>query len=372
MAAQNPLFTAGIQAVEGSADARSIAPARAGAGSGFRTTATWRTCWRSSTGRPGDTTRPPRSTASCCAPSRPTPSRSTTSRTSRSRRGSSRRRSRATSRASRARRTPAIGATLYYNMSLAYLQKFDPQPANEARSQAIRLDPALIAEYDASWKYEIKNENAVVDLGLTADELWAKFGRLRDGRRRGRTSMGKGGGAAVGVGRRHQPLPRASWRCSSAVVVGMWRWRGPRMFTMRCVKCGTPFCRRCHLGAAWEGLCTQCHHLFVVRDGVSGPARNQKLLEVQREDEKRERIFRALSLVFPGRGPRLRPSHPQRARLHPGVVARAVAGPAGRARAALHRGVVARDDALGPGPGRRWCCSPSTSRPTARGPTSRS
>jgi hypothetical protein len=86
------------------------------------------------------------------------------------------------------------------------------------------------------------------------------------------------------------------------VVVVMWRWRGPRMFTMRCVKCGTPFCRRCHLGAAWEGLCTQCHHLFVVRDGVSGPARNQKLLEVQREDEKRERIFRALSLVFPGAG----------------------------------------------------------------------
>jgi tetratricopeptide (TPR) repeat protein len=196
--------------------------------------------------------------------------------------------------------TPAVAATLYYNMSLAYLQKFDPQPANEARSQALRLDPALIRQYDATWKYEIKNENAVVDLNLSEDELWSKFGRLRDGVG-GQNLLGKGGS------------PVLSWSgilnrflgfllLFALVVVAMWRWRGPRMFTMRCVKCGTPFCRRCHLGAAWEGLCTQCHHLFVVRDGVSGPARNQKLLEVQREDEKRERIFRALSLVFPGAG----------------------------------------------------------------------
>lgn len=194
----------------------------------------------------------------------------------------------------------AVAATLYYNMSLAYLQKFDPQPANEARSQALRLDPGLIQQYDATWKYEIKNENAVVDLNLSSDELWGKFQRLREGVAR-QNVLGKGGS---------EPL---SWGAGinrflgfvavfAVVVIAMWRWRGARMFTMRCVKCGTPFCRRCHLGAAWEGLCTQCHHLFVVRDGVSGPARNQKLLEVQREDEKRERIFRALSLVFPGSG----------------------------------------------------------------------
>jgi hypothetical protein len=86
------------------------------------------------------------------------------------------------------------------------------------------------------------------------------------------------------------------------VVFGLSRWRGPKMFTMRCLKCGTPFCKHCHLGAAGTGLCTQCHHLFVVRDGVSGPARNQKLLEVQREDQRRERVFRVLSLASPGSG----------------------------------------------------------------------
>ena len=196
--------------------------------------------------------------------------------------------------------TPAIAATLYYNLSLAYLQKFDPQPANEARSQALRVDPGLIQQYDATWNYEIKNENAVVDLSLSEDELWSKFQRLREGVAR-QNVLGKGGTETLswsGVANRFLGFLAVF----VLVVVAMWRWRGPRMFTMRCVKCGTPFCRRCHLGAAWEGLCTQCHHLFVVRDGVSGPARNQKLLEVQREDEKRERIFRALSLVFPGAG----------------------------------------------------------------------
>jgi hypothetical protein len=56
------------------------------------------------------------------------------------------------------------------------------------------------------------------------------------------------------------------------------------------------------LGAAVGGLCSQCHHLFNVRDGVSGPVRNQKLLEVQKEEVRRERIFRILSLISPGAG----------------------------------------------------------------------
>jgi Tfp pilus assembly protein PilF len=192
-------------------------------------------------------------------------------------------------------------ATLYYNLSLAQYQKFERQQADEARSQADRLDADLTQSYDALWKYEIKNENAVVDLGLSADELWFKL----DGR-------SEGLGAKNVAGR---PLPTgASWvaslanRFSAALGVGallafvLSRWRGARMFTARCVKCGTPFCRRCHLGSAVGGLCTQCHHLFVVRDGVSGPARNHKLIEVQREDQKRERIFRLLSLVAPGAG----------------------------------------------------------------------
>jgi tetratricopeptide (TPR) repeat protein len=192
-------------------------------------------------------------------------------------------------------------ATFFYNLSLAHLQRFEYQPAQEARSQADRLAASLTHSYDTLWKYD-KGENAVVDIGLTEDQIWDKFKDGAEGS--GERNVVDRGGKADG------PALLASMfnRFSAFIVLSLVlllvlsRWRGARMFTMRCLKCGTPFCKRCHLGASLAGLCTQCHHLFVVRDGVSGPARNQKLLEVQREDERRDRLFRILSLLSPGAG----------------------------------------------------------------------
>ena len=67
-----------------------------------------------------------------------------------------------------------VAATFYYNLSLAHLQRFEYQPAQEARSQADRLDGGLIKDYDSLWKYD-KGDYAVVDLNLTTDEVWSKF-----------------------------------------------------------------------------------------------------------------------------------------------------------------------------------------------------
>jgi tetratricopeptide (TPR) repeat protein len=196
---------------------------------------------------------------------------------------------------------PEVLATFNYNLWLAYLQRFERQPALEARLQAERLASSLVRTYDGLWNYE--NSNAVVDLGLSREQVWAKFEGLASGT--GRKNLA---GRNVSL-LDNLDLSRGAFNRFVAfplvfvvVVLVVSQWRGRKMFTMRCLKCGTPFCKRCHLGAASAGLCTQCHHLFVVRDGVSGPARNQKLLEVQKEDERRERIFRVLSLVSPGAG----------------------------------------------------------------------
>jgi hypothetical protein len=194
-----------------------------------------------------------------------------------------------------------VAATLYYNLSLAHLQRFEYQPAQEARSQADRLASGLIRDYDSLWKYD-KGDYAVVDLNLSDKQVWAKFAGLREG-------IG-----AHNVAGTPEPEPKIDRvgallnRFSLVpavfllVYLALRAWRGAKAFTMRCLKCGTPFCRLCHLGVVAGGLCTQCHHLFVVRDGVSGPARNQKLLEVQKEDARRDRVFRLLSLVIPGAG----------------------------------------------------------------------
>ena len=196
---------------------------------------------------------------------------------------------------------PAL-ATHYYNLSLAHLQRFEMQPADEALSQAKRLDSGLIARYDSLWKYDNGNY-AVVDLGLDLDQVLAKF----EGRARGVATKNLYRGGAT-------PDDGSSWASSSLtrfggffvvfglVILGLWLWRGRNLTTLRCLKCGAAFDRRADRNAAAVGLCTQCYHLFVVRDGISAPARNKKLLEVQGEEERRSRIFRALSILSPGAG----------------------------------------------------------------------
>lgn len=195
---------------------------------------------------------------------------------------------------------PEVAATSFYNLSLAHLSKFDFQGYNEAKSNADRLARGLVAGYDR-WKYDAGGY-ASVDLGLSRAQVWTKFA-----------------GAASGVAARNVVegelaaphgvlLVSMANRFAAAVAafaLVAWlvgRLRGPRAFTLHCGRCGTAFCRYCHLGQASGGLCSQCYHLFVVRDGVSGPARNRKLREVQEEDGRRGRIFRALSAVSPGAG----------------------------------------------------------------------
>jgi tetratricopeptide (TPR) repeat protein len=195
-----------------------------------------------------------------------------------------------------------VAATFYYNLSLAHLQRFEYQPAQEARTQADRLDSRLVHTYDSLWKYD-KGDYAVVDLGLTPEEVWSKFAGAAQGIVQ-KNRAGRGTTPASMQSLLPMMLNRLSIFPLIALlaVLILRRWRGGKAFTMRCVKCGTPFCRRCHLGQVAGGLCTQCHHLFVVRDGVSGPARNRKLLEVQKEEARRDRVFRLLSLLVPGAG----------------------------------------------------------------------
>jgi Tfp pilus assembly protein PilF len=196
---------------------------------------------------------------------------------------------------------PEVAATSYYNLSLVHLQKFEYQAYNEAKSNADRLAPGVVADYDR-WRYDTR-DYAVVDLGLTREEVREKF------------AGAEAGVAARNVAAGGRPAPRGGALLASlanrfAAAVGVFalvaflvaRWRGPKAFTVHCGRCGTAFCRFCHLGQVSGGLCSQCYHLFVVRDGVSGPARNRKMAEVQRAEGRRHLVFRVLSVVSPGAG----------------------------------------------------------------------
>jgi tetratricopeptide (TPR) repeat protein len=197
---------------------------------------------------------------------------------------------------------PELKAVFFYNQSLAHLQKFEMQPADEALSQARRASSGLIANFDRLWKYD-KGDYAVVDLGLTTEDVEQKFLGVAQGG--GHKNVFRSASGAAGESSLPESLMNrfAGFLAVAAVAVLILSfWRGRKTFTMRCLKCGTPFCRRCHLGAAVAGLCSQCYHLFVVRDGVSGPARNRKLLEVQAEEGRQDWAFRVLSVLLPGAG----------------------------------------------------------------------
>jgi Tfp pilus assembly protein PilF len=197
--------------------------------------------------------------------------------------------------------SPEVQATSYYNLSLAHLQKFDYQAYSEARSNADRLAKSLVSQYDR-WKYD-SGDYAAVDLDLTRAQLWAKVG----GRGAGVAIRNVVAGASAAPAAGLVPTAFAN-RFTAAIGVfavlalAVGRWRGPKAYTVHCAKCGTAFCRYCHLGQSSGGLCSQCYHLFVVRDGVSGPARNRKMAEVQASETRRDRTFRALSVLAPGSG----------------------------------------------------------------------
>src|SRR5207247_1130911 len=165
---------------------------------------------------------------------------------------------------------PDAQGTLYYNLSIAQYQKFDYQGAQESRSNAERMASGLIHSYDTLWKYEGTGLDAVVDLRLNRDQLWAKFAGTSDGVREKNVAGRAVSGVSSAVLRRGLVNRFLGFLVIFGLLVfNFARWRGPRSFTMRCLKCGTPFCRRCHLGSPGQ-LCSQCHHLFIVRDGVSG------------------------------------------------------------------------------------------------------
>ena len=72
-----------------------------------------------------------------------------------------------------------MAATSFYNLSLAHLEKFEYQAYNEAKSSADRLAPGVVAGYDR-WRFD-SGDYAVVDLGLSRDEVWRKFAGVAEG-----------------------------------------------------------------------------------------------------------------------------------------------------------------------------------------------
>jgi len=185
-------------------------------------------------------------------------------------------------------------ALAHYNKSLAHGESFEFSQRERARTQADNLDRQAIAAFE-----EKKGEQrAVADVRLGTDYVLTKFFGLSDALhptpppsiQETVLSSERVLGFAVGA---------ALFGVMILLLALVFRDRGN---TQRCARCGRPFCGRCQIGTGRRGLCTQCYHLFIVKDGVSAGARNQKIAQVGQAVRNRGVVFRALSVLAPGSG----------------------------------------------------------------------
>jgi Tfp pilus assembly protein PilF len=192
-------------------------------------------------------------------------------------------------------------AMAYYNKSLAHAENFQFAEREEARLRAEDLDAAAIAAYERlTGDYRL-----VADARLDGMAILAKF-----------RAMGKGASDSSDNGDDESEAASAASASSGSwsfgfigaallfgvLIVALEATFKDRKLTQRCRKCGSAFCGRCQIGTGRKGLCTQCYHLFFMKDGVSATARNEKLGQVQKASKSRALLFRVLSLVAPGAG----------------------------------------------------------------------
>ena len=145
LAARNPLFWAGVQAVEGAADARSVALLDAAARKDPERQGPRRTSWPSTTGRRVATTRPPALYQKLLQAEPGDAIAKNNLANLEFARGEFQSAIARYKQGAEAGGPATTVATFYYNQSLAHLQRFEYQPAQEAKSNADRLARSLIA-----------------------------------------------------------------------------------------------------------------------------------------------------------------------------------------------------------------------------------
>ena len=183
-------------------------------------------------------------------------------------------------------------AIAHYNSHLAHLEAFHLESADSELKAARRIDDALVTSLLAQGS-EGRARRLPADTLYTRSEIWRRAVSLRldEGLRSAWSrSLFAPGTLAGGAG-----------LLMTLVVPGLGIV--PRTAAARrCRRCGRAFCRRCRVGTKDPDHCSQCVHLYILRDGLAPTVKSRKMEEVVRY---RRRVWigeRLLSLSLPGSG----------------------------------------------------------------------
>jgi len=182
-------------------------------------------------------------------------------------------------------------ALAFFNLHLALQAGLRLEEADAAFQEARKLDNNLVTSILSSEGGEGRREPAEARYG--SEEILDLL------QKKGEKSVGT-------LWKRNwlDPLPLAGGLGFLGCLVLGWgaeRWGLGR--AQRCVKCGQPFCRRCQVGMRREeGYCTACRHLYVLKDPVAPPVREERERLVASHERWQWISRRLVSLILPGTG----------------------------------------------------------------------
>lgn len=179
----------------------------------------------------------------------------------------------------------------HYNLGLAYREEFKFAEGEAESRRAGEIDPEAMAFYAGLDTARLKG-HTVDSLPATGD-LW-KLARARSDEQDAAVDylweslmIGPAPGAWLMV---------AVLLLALGAAAGLWRLRGG--VALACERCGRIFCGRCQTGKR-GALCSQCHHIFVKKEGVDAKVRVEKMAGIK----TRRRFLKIRHLVFAALAP---------------------------------------------------------------------
>lgn len=196
----------------------------------------------------------------------------------------------------RALQVDSNSALINYNTKAAYSERFDFSNADQYFRRAQQIDPS------ATNRFLSKSAMVVVDEEFTGWKVAHRMlsGRVSSGLERDpplfREFLGRR--EVLGIVRSWY-YPLLAGLLIGTMIYAMARARAGGC-ALNCVKCGRAFCRKCQRGVGRDRYCSQCAHIFIVKNGISEEARARKFGEIQGFSAALGRTLCILSLLLPG------------------------------------------------------------------------
>jgi tetratricopeptide (TPR) repeat protein len=182
-------------------------------------------------------------------------------------------------------------AQAHYNSHLAHLEMFQLEAADAALRRARQIDDGLVTDLVAR-AGSGRGKRSPQDTRYTPREIGEQALLLR-----AHPGLWKELGGALGA---PAALAGGAGLLGTLLLPGLGL--APRTPARRCRRCGRSYCRRCQVASKHPDHCSQCLHLFILRDGVAPNVKNRKMEEVARYRRRLWISERLLSLLLPGSG----------------------------------------------------------------------